>query len=83
MGNVLDIPKSGDNISPDTEWLNLQNSAIFNDAYVAGIYDELPIFEGTEIDKVKMVLFILRFQCSAHYFPGFFRKQERGVDSKC
>ena len=58
MGNVLDIPKSGDNISPDTEWLNLQNSAIFNDAYVAGIYDELPKFEGTEIDKVSTKRFM-------------------------
>ena len=53
MGNVLDVAKgAGDTYTEDLKWLGIQNSAIFNDAYVSEIYQSLPAFEGTEIVEV-------------------------------
>lgn len=50
MGNVLDHPKAtGDTLSDDLKWLSTQNSSLFNDTYVAGVYDTLPPFAGTDI----------------------------------
>jgi hypothetical protein len=55
MGNVLDVAKgAGDTYTEDLKWLGIQNSAIFNDAYVSEIYQSLPVFEGTEIVEVNV-----------------------------
>jgi len=52
MGNVLDGPKSsGDIHTEDLKWLSVQNDAIFNDAYVAEVFENLPIFEGTQLPE--------------------------------
>eukprot|EP01041_Mallomonas_annulata_P000210 gene210-379_t len=51
MGNVLETPKSGDVHHDDSSWLGTHHSAIFNEAYVASVYEDLPKFEDTEVDK--------------------------------
>ena len=55
MGNVLDIPKTGDAHAEDVEFLNKPNSTIFNDAYVSAVYESLPKFDGTELQNLKFV----------------------------
>ena len=54
MGNaILGEKENADNCqSEDLEWLNIQNSAIFNDAYVSSVYEKLPAFEGTALPNV-------------------------------
>jgi hypothetical protein len=54
MGNAI----SGDSSSSghaalldDNACLDIQNSAIFNDAYVAEVFEGLPVYPGTEINK--------------------------------
>ena len=62
MGNVLDAPKtSNDSYSDDLKWLSVQNDAIFNDSYIAEIYDSLPHFEGTILNEVIYFSFFLSF----------------------
>ena len=36
----------------DFSCLEIQNSAIFNDTYVAEIFEQLPEYEGTELGEV-------------------------------
>ena len=52
MGNVLDVPKSGDD---DVLWLGTHHTAIFNNAYVASVYKDLPKFDDTDVDKVNNI----------------------------
>jgi hypothetical protein len=51
MGNVLtfDTTKTSNDYQDDLKWLSVQNDAIFNDAYIAEIYENLPEFEGTSL----------------------------------
>jgi hypothetical protein len=56
MGNVLDHPKSSsDTLTEDLKWLAVQNSSLFNDSYVAEVYDTLPEFAGTELPVSKSI----------------------------
>jgi hypothetical protein len=43
----------------DFSCLEIQNSAIFNDTYVAEIFEQLPEFEGTELEEVIKNLILL------------------------
>ena len=54
MGNAaIQGEKDADScLNEDLEWLNIQNSAIFNDSYVASVYEKLPAFEGTALSNV-------------------------------
>jgi hypothetical protein len=60
MGNAIsgDGPSSGHvALLDDNACLDIQNSAIFNDAYVAEVFEGLPVYPGTEIKKeVDMLL---------------------------
>jgi hypothetical protein len=51
MGNVLALEstKSSSDYQDDLKWLSVQNDAIFNDAYIAEVFENLPEFEGTTL----------------------------------
>jgi hypothetical protein len=51
MGNVLESTAEC-NSAEDFEWLNIQNSAIFNESYLSEVYETLPLFEGTDLIKL-------------------------------
>lgn len=55
MGNVLtmDTAKSSSDYQDDLKWLSVQNDAIFNDSYLAEVFESLPQFEGTIIPEEK------------------------------
>jgi hypothetical protein len=59
MGNVLDTPCGIEDSSiSDSDWLNVQNSTFFNESYLSDMYDQLPLFEGTEIAKKVMNFYL-------------------------
>jgi hypothetical protein len=54
MGNVLtcdDTTKALNDYQEDLKWLSVQNDAIFNDSYLAEVYENLPEFEGTKVSQ--------------------------------
>ena len=55
MGNVLDVSSPSEDPSNleilDQMYLDLSNSAIFNESYVKQVFSKLPAYEGTEIEK--------------------------------
>jgi hypothetical protein len=54
MGNVLtcdDTTKALNDYQEDLKWLSVQNDAIFNDSYLAEVFDNLPEFEGTKLPE--------------------------------
>ena len=62
MGNVLEHPKSaGDTLLDDLKWLDVKNSSLFNDSYVAEVFDSLPEFSGTEL-PVRNQHFTIEFK---------------------
>lgn len=59
MGNVLtceDTTKALNDYQEDLKWLSVQNDAIFNDSYLAEVFDNLPEFEGTLLPKEDQIL---------------------------
>ena len=71
MGNVLETPKLGDVHHEDSIWLNIHNTAIFNDSFVANVYKNLPKFEGTEIHKVNKLFYRFLYYTILYYFMNY------------
>ena len=60
MGNIVGLKE---NVAKDATGLDdfacleIQNSAVFNDAFVAEVYNSLPKYEGTELSEASSHFF--------------------------
>jgi hypothetical protein len=65
MGNIVGSKENAAKDAAgldDFSCLEIQNSAVFNDAFVAEVYESLPNYEGTELSEVYELLNLTKFQ---------------------